>query len=91
MTPSWHNFSLGDIIVAKDGSKARVLAITGDIFARSAWYSYDTFQEWVSIKDAIKRDWRLVQHDDTVPMTKSEIEMMLGHKVLLVKSKKHGK
>lgn len=77
MINQWEGVQVGHIIVGNAGDKAKILAVIGNLIARSAWYSFESFAEWITIEDCIKRGF-LLKKGTKIVMTKQEIEALLG-------------
>lgn len=77
------NCKAGDIIEAKDGSKALVLARLGPLIFRSDWYQYDVAHyRPVTVHEAEQSGWRILHKSGKYPMTQSEVEDLLNVKII---------
>lgn len=69
---------VGDIIEAKDGSKAKVLARLFSLIFRSDWYQYEVAHyRPVTVAEGDKEGWRVLL-DGKYPMKKKEVESLMN-------------
>lgn len=70
----------GDIIADRGGNKAKVLAILGPIIFRSEFYRFDILaQQHMTLTEAKEQGWVLLTPDGKTPMSKKEVESLLGN------------
>lgn len=70
-----------DYLIDSTGSKCMVMARTGDLIARSAYYRYDVFSEWRSISELEVRGFKVLSDGKEV-MKKREVEELLHIKII---------
>lgn len=84
---------VGDIIVGRDGRKAKVLAVMGECFLKSEWNDYGTAAATsaFTVKEAIKDGWVIEgleeEKPEEVELTIEEIAEKFGIKTEQVKIK----
>lgn len=74
------NCKAGDIVCDKGGNKAKILARLGVILFRSEFYRHDILaQQHMTVMEAEEEGWKLLTKEGKEPMSKKEIERLLGN------------
>lgn len=87
--PTWETLAVGDEIetVAGNGQEMKVLAVLGDLFARSWAGQPNTFCSWATKQTAQHDGWSLVTppiEPEVEEMTLEQVNKLLGKKVKIV-------
>lgn len=78
MIKTLDNCKTDDIILGQNGDKCRVMDRVGELIYRSSWWLPDSFQEVISVSDAKKKGWKILQKHDAIPYTVKEAEEELS-------------
>lgn len=71
------NCRKNDIIITTNGDKCCVLMKEGKLIHRSKWWEYESFSEIITVSDAGKAGWKVMQEHGQIPMTIQEAEMFI--------------
>jgi hypothetical protein len=74
----------GDTICDKGGNKARVLGRLNSLIFRSEFYRHTiAAHHFLTVEEAEEQGWKLLSKDGREPMSKKEVERLLGNVKIL--------
>lgn len=87
---SAQKFKVGDIIVDKDGQKAKVLAVLPGVFLRSSLDDLDHAYSWYTYEEIDQNAWKLESQEKTT-VTREEIAEKFNIPLSKLRIKHQGK